>query len=93
MYSPEVAGRRTQHIGSVSAVLSLSAKNSKPRHLARLRVPPRDKAVATPIAPSPLRHAFERAATDLAARHKVEAFTKFRNCGDISNRRRPAVGS
>jgi len=77
MYSPEVAGRRTQHIGSVSAVLSLSAKNSKPRRLAGLRSTARDKAVATPIAPSPLRHAFERAATDLAARHKVEAFTKF----------------
>lgn len=77
MYSPEVAGRLTQTIGSVSAVLSLSANNATPRNLPGSRSRTSDETRAAPTAASPLRHAFERAVTDLASRHTVEAFTKF----------------
>lgn len=78
MYSPEVAGRRTQAIGSVSAALSLSANNATPRNLPSIRSRAFDRTAAAPlIAASTLHLAFERAATDLASRHTVEAFTKF----------------
>lgn len=76
-YSSEVSGRMAQNIGSVSAVLSLAANNSTPCNLPAASSQVAEDAGPAPIATNNLHQAFERAANDLASRHKVEAFAKF----------------
>lgn len=76
-YSSEVSGRMAQNIGSVSAVLSLAANNSTPCNLPAGSSQVAEDAGPAPIATNNLHQAFERAANDLASRHKVEAFAKF----------------
>lgn len=76
-YSPEVSGRMAQKIGSVSAVLSVSANNGTSCTLPGGRFQTVEDGGPAPMATNNLYQAFERAAKDLASRHKVEAFAKF----------------
>ena len=76
-YSVEVAGRMTHKIASVSSVLSMSAGNGKACDLSALFSQPLTHAAPPPTVANKLREGFERAAKELASRHKAEAFTKF----------------
>lgn len=82
-YSSEVSGRMAQNIGSVSAVLSLAANNATPLNLPDGSSQVAEDAGPAPIATNNLHQAFDRAANDLASRHKVEAFAKFPQLRDF----------
>jgi hypothetical protein len=76
-YSPEVTARMTQKIASVSSVLSVSAGNRSACDVSAVLSQPLNQAAPPPTATTELRKGFERAAKELASRHKVEAFAKF----------------
>jgi len=86
-YSAEVAGRMQQKIESVSAVLSLAARNSKPCDLSAVISHSIGGPAPSATVASRLREGFDRAVTDFVVKHRAEAFAKYpelRRYGDVS---------